>query len=605
MNKKSSKISKSSNQSKPSKALKQSKSSQSSKPSKNLNIYEENCLILEREVTHYRNTYLKKESKKNIKIEHFLKYFESKNNSFTNTPLNLIWKNNCLTQNFLNDIAKLEYNDIIPLIIQLLIGDFSNTKKKEISNKSETIIQKLYSFYILPIEGYSNSNILFCLCLQGEYSPSSYIYFLSISSSDYKEKALEFLDKINDDDDNFPLVEFDKNGLHLVKEILFSHKEKDEKLGKIICYPLNDISLSSNRIFSRQIIHKKEVLLFNDSNDFKDNELNESIISQIEKNQYENLIISIIEGTQENWSYKLSQQEKKYVKNSDTFILSGRPGTGKTTVILFKLFSIYFNYRIKKNQRISDYQNRNSDIINLNDSNKSTESLRVVFTSLSQTLCEKQQNIFEETMVRKTKEIEEEYSPISSQRLKLVSSFRNLSEYPIFANFRKLMFMIDGSLTFQFFSRHNLSIYEGDHDTEYFYSKDYIYDVNEYSFYGNNKHINFFYRSPYFSNVVELKEANENTFISFYKSFLSQRKSKPLAQTLYSLNLNPLEIYAQLISIIKGSFTSHFYMNNCISKEEYKEKGRKLTDLPNLDDVYELCMLYENYKKGNFQIIKV
>ena len=162
------------------------------------------------------------------------------------------------------------------------------------------------------------------------------------------------------------------------------------------------------------------------------------------------------------------------------------------------------------------------------------------------------------------------------------------------------MFMIDGSLTFQFFSRHNLSIYEGDHDTEYFYSKDYIYDVNEYSFYDNNKHINFFYRSPYFSNVVELKEANEKTFISFYNSFLSQRKSKPLAQTLYYLNLNPLEIYAQLISIIKGSFTSHFYMNNCISKEEYKEKGRKLTDLPNLDDVYELCMLYENYKKGKY-----
>ena len=39
------------------------------------------------------------------------------------------------------------------------------------------------------------------------------------------------------------------------------------------------------------------------------------------------------------WDYKLSLQEKTYVKNSDSFILSGRPGTGKTTVILFKLCS--------------------------------------------------------------------------------------------------------------------------------------------------------------------------------------------------------------------------------------------------------------------------
>ena len=51
------------------------------------------------------------------------------------------------------------------------------------------------------------------------------------------------------------------------------------------------------------------------------------------------------------------------------------------------------------------------------------------------------------------------------------------------------------------------------------------------------------------------------------------------------------------MSVIKGSYISHLYMNNCISKDDYKTKGRKITDLPNLDDIYDVCMEYENYKK--------
>ena len=126
-------------------------------------------------------------------------------------------------------------------------------------------------------------------------------------------------------------------------------------------------------------------------------------------------------------------------------------------------------------------------------------------------------------MIRKIEDHEFEYYPISNNKLKAISSFRNLYDYPIFENFRKIMFMIDGSLTFQFFSRHNLSIYEGNHDTEYFYSKDYVYDVNNYSFKNDFKYINFFYRSPYFINVAQLKEANESTFHEFYKNFLKKK----------------------------------------------------------------------------------
>ena len=132
-------------------------------------------------------------------------------------------------------------------------------------------------------------------------------------------------------------------------------------------------------------------------------------------------------------------------------------------------------------------------------------------------------------MVRKMEEklndeINLEYDPISDNALRSISSFRKLYKYPIFTNFRKLMFMIDGSLNFQFFSRHNLMIYEHDYDTEYFYSKDHEYEVNGYSYINKSKYMNFFYRSPTFSNVIHLQEANESTFISFYNSFCQKEK---------------------------------------------------------------------------------
>ena len=185
------------------------KANKSSKP---ISKYEENLSILTREVTNYKHANFKKETRKIIKTKHFLAYFESCNNSFMNTPLHLLWNYNYLTPKFLKDIEIIEYDDIIPPIIQILTGDFKNTKKKRKFVDLRKPNQKICSFYFLPLKNNSNDNILFCLCLKGKNSPSSSIYFLSISRNwDFEEIGQEFLNKINNDDDNFPLVEFDKN----------------------------------------------------------------------------------------------------------------------------------------------------------------------------------------------------------------------------------------------------------------------------------------------------------------------------------------------------------------------------------------------------------
>ena len=351
------------------------------KDSNKNDIYEECLSTLNHEISHHKIENFKKETRK-IKMEHFLSYFNSCDNSFLNTPLQFLWNLNYLTEKFLEDISNYEYDKIIPLVIQILIGDFKGAEKKNKFMKINKSNLKLCSFYLLKLNEKPNDNIFFCLCLEKDDSLQTAIYFLSISHNwDFEEIGREFYEKIFNDDSKYPIVEFDKCGL-LSEEILFSHKNIDNDTGRTICYPLKNITQISNIIFSIEVIHKKKILIYNNSKDFENNELNESIIKQIEDNQYDKRIINLIEGKDNCWNYKLSTQEKNYIKDSESIILSGRAGTGKTTVILFKLFSIYFNYKLKKKERINFNHNINTN------NKKITDSLRVVFTSLSQFLCE-------------------------------------------------------------------------------------------------------------------------------------------------------------------------------------------------------------------------
>ena len=92
--------------------------------------------------------------------------------------------------------------------------------------------------------------------------------------------------------------------------------------------------------------------------------------------------------------YNYQIKKKKKIFPSQPFIISGRPGTGKTSVILAKLFSIYYFFYLKKEKRKQDIINlkRNNNI--LNNEKKFTSHLRIVFTSFSQELFKEQKKSF-------------------------------------------------------------------------------------------------------------------------------------------------------------------------------------------------------------------
>ena len=113
-------------------------------------------------------------------------------------------------------------------------------------------------------------------------------------------------------------------------------------------------------------------------------------------------------------------------------------------------------------------------------------------------------------------------------------------------------------------------------------------------------------------------EIDKHEFSKFYKSLVSKvveykeknKTKKPkekmnllehVVEEIAKLDICENEIYSQIFSVIKGSLSSHNSYTNCITREEYHKKGKKLTVLNDeqQDLIYDICILYEKYKLEN------
>jgi adenylate kinase family enzyme len=408
------------------------------------------------EMKNIKANYFRKESNKTLKTSYFTKYIENSGYSLENKKMPLIWSMNTFLKKFLSQLELyIEFEEPIKKIIEILCGDFSSAKKlkkfmnylNDYENEPNIyLIQKLCSFYSIQLKNNNKKKILFCICLQKDENTvqntaSAFLYFISLTEEwNFEDDAHEFINKyVLSDDEKYPFVEFDKSGFFMTKELLFSEVKKVNN--KEICYPLKNLSIDNKTIFNTALINKKIYHFYNNIEDFITNDMHNMLISQIENEQYEDIILEAIDG--KFWKdIKLSNQEKDKIYPPTPFIISGRPGTGKTTIILVKLFVIYYNYFLKKEKLEEYYEDENG--------NRLVSQLRVVFTSFSQELCKEQLKSFIQ-MVNNVSYLA--YKGIPQTEIKNISSFRDNISYPIFTNYRKLRFMIDGSLTFQFFQR--------------------------------------------------------------------------------------------------------------------------------------------------------
>ena len=366
-----------------------------------------------------------------------------------------------------------------------------------------------------------------------------------------------------------------------------------------------------------------------------------------------------------------SKMEKELINMNDNFILSGRPGTGKTVIILIKIIMnflkcIYEHSNIIKGKIDFDYINDvilrkmfNNDFDNMNkgedesennqgikiennddklfdniipktlkenlEKNKENEekdedndeytentittigeeglgsegsTYKIIFTSLSQSLCTFAENTFIRGLKR-VADISCEIYPTNVKTYEKMSSFVHQHKFPLFINFRKLIFMIDGSLNFQFFDRPNKNkLRKRQDDCDIRFYPDCQYDVMvNLSFMVNRPPNMYFYRREYLEDPLVMTEINEDTF---YNNFDTQIKNNKILNNDKS-HISTYEVYSNIISIIKGSIKS--YLVGSLSLNDYLATGKKVCpfDTEQKNEIYKIFMQYENWKfKNNY-----
>ena len=353
-----------------------------------------------------------------------------------------------------------------------------------------------------------------------------------------------------------------------------------------------------------------------------------------------------------------SKIETRLINNNDNFILSGRPGTGKTVIILIKIIMFYLRclydhsniirgkidydyinnnlitnpyningsnikskyddnskFKIPINKvikyKIENNEKKDENIIDDKDSEKIREvnikdleeekfgsdgnTYKIIFTSLSQSLCAFVENNFIQAI--NNSNIPLNISPANQRTYQNMSSFAFQKKYPLFLNFRKLLFMIDGSLNYSFFDRpNNNQLKKRQEDCDIRYYPDCEYDIMaDLSLLINRPGNIYFYRRKYLSDPLVMKEINED---SFYINFKSQIKSNKILNN-NKYNISPYEVYSNIISIIKGSIQSYLCGN--LSREEYYSLGKKKCpfNIEQKKEIYDIYEKYESWKETN------
>jgi len=517
---------------------------------------------------------------------------------------NYIWKNVLFSEKFYDILTTKDtevfnkYSEVFTQIENILMGNFKNANERTNYYKGFYYLSYLLNIKYNDID---NIQLLFVIYYstikeKTEYS-IEYLEFLEISETkDDINKALNYFNYKNQYSNND--LEFDKQ-CFLDSNIFFSKiiKESD---GIIIRYPNNnEIINKSDKIKKVDYMGGKE-----EDKGFVDIEklipksyVFESVLNILRKKEI--LDYDLFFG-KKIINFTPSKTEKNLINKNNNFILSGRPGTGKTFVILVKAVLTYLNCwaehsKIEKNSIDWEYIRnkyllKGKEVVN-------GDNYKIIITSLSHVLCLKAEELFSQCM--RSLEYNKDYTASSLKQIENLESFMNVKKYPMFINFRKIIFLIDGSLNFQFFDRPtNNRMNKIDNQCDIKYIPNLSYDINYEINVDDFGILNYFYRSKN-GKKFKAKEINED---NFYKEFNEEiSKNKILNNKSKKIEITTSEVYSQIISIIKGSSSSYLSLSNSLPREQYKLLGKKITMFTEeqKDEIYNYYIKYENWKKAN------
>jgi hypothetical protein len=515
-----------------------------------------------------------------------------------------LWKNSLFSKKFYeiltsNNDSEIsgKYNDIYPLIENILMGDFGYSTEKRNYYKDFYYL----SYILTPKNSFNKNYILFVIYYSKLTEESNYFveYLEFLEISDIKNDIKIAINNFNYEKKySNNELEFDKQ-CFLDSNIFFSEiiKGNDDI---IIRYPNeNEIINKSDKIKKIEYLGEKT-----EDKGFVD-------IERLKHKSYifENVLNLLREKNILNYdlffnkkiiNFIPSKTEKNLIDKNSNFILSGRPGTGKTFIILIKAVLTYLNCwaehsKLEKNLIDWDYIHNKYLIHDKN--NIIDDNYKIIVTSLSQVLCLKAEELFSQCM--RSLEYNKEYKASSINQIENLESFQNIKKYPMFINFRKIIFLIDGSLNFQFFDRPtNNKINKIDNQCDIKFIPNLSYDINYKINIDDIGILNYFYRSQY-GETHKAIEINEDTFYIQFNQEIS--KNKILNNKSKKIEITTLEVYSQIISIIKGSSSSYLSLSNSLTRSQYKVLGKKLTMFTEeqKDEIYDFYIKYEKWKVEN------
>ena len=515
-----------------------------------------------------------------------------------------LWKNSLFSEKLFNILTSEDnkiinrYKQIYNQIENILMGDFCDATEKIIYYK-----EFFYISFILNIKNDLNIDYLLFVIYYSKQDKSSeyfleFLEFLNISEekSDLKKFVLDFK---NEHQYNNSELEYDKQCL--LDSNVFFYKICKNNEDKIIRYP-NDFEIinKSDKVKNIQMMDLK----FEDKGFIDIDQL-------IPKSTIITNVLNIIRKkeildydllfNQDIMNFTPSKTEKKLINKNTNFILSGRPGTGKTFIILIKTVLTYLNcWKEHSLQEIGliDWEYLKTKYLLKNKDNYfQNDNYKIVVTSLSQVLCLKAEELFSQCM--RSLDYNKEYNPTTFNEIEKMDNFQNIRKFPLFANFRKIIFLIDGSLNFQFFDRPaNNKMNKRDNDCDIKYIPNLIYDINYKVDLNDIGVLNYFYRSKY-GQTYKAKEINEDIFYYYFNEEIS--KNKILNNRAKRIAITTYEVYSQIISIIKGSYCSYLSCSNSLTREQYKVLGKKITMFTEeqKDEIYNYYIKYEKWKLEN------
>lgn len=525
----------------------------------------------------------------------------------------LAWCYFKFTKEFLDSFNNYsQREEILKITIKILIGNLNDSRLVKFNSIK---LMSLFSYNIIKNENFYFSIYFERLIDKEDNNCLEIIRFFGIHDNEsnfLSDIFNKFEDEFLNDNIKYPIIEYDRIGIveefnkNLYDIMIYEKKEVEYKNKKIkLCFPFSQIS-SKNIIETKKIeinigSSREKVYIEKENyemNNFQITEDKERVFERISHSKTNEEIITKI-VMDENIKHNLSVQEKFLINIKNNIIISGRSGTGKTTIIVYKIFFTILNYITTKYK--SDYNE-----IKLNDviyyTNNDKDKLKVVFTTFSNTLCIKVEEYYMElhNAFTKMRNINQEYT-MTNSNIDKKNSFREIYNYPLFVNFRKILFLIDGSINGQFFFRENRNkLSKSEKDSDIYYIKDCEYKLNDYislDLFEYDRR-NYLYRTQKIKGTIKKIEINEEVFI---KDFVLKVLSTDIIKVINSTNLNLSFIYSQIFSIIKGSIYSHLSYMNCISLDDYLKVGSKFVEIDENQRkiVYKVFEEYELWKFNN------